>query len=299
MCSSNRPTDAALARIAGRFRVLTYAELVDAGLSPEAIEHRVASGRLQRLWRGVYLVGPAPPHPLSLAQGGVAATNYDGFASHRWSPYVWGFAEVPELPVDITVTRGSRRGRPGKVRVHLSRIIEPQDVTTHHGIRVTTPARALLDVAPTATLHELERLLADAQVAKVVTEGQIHDVLRRAGRHPGARKLRTLICDTAGATLSEAERILSRLLKAADLPRPLMNHPIGRYRADFAWPAKKLIVEFDGYAAHGHRAAFHHDRRRNAELTAQGYSVMQITWRQLTDEPTAVVARIAAALATR
>ena len=298
MCRLSAPTDAELFALAGRYRVITHAQLVTAGLTMRGIIHRVEQGRLRRLWSGVYLVGPAPPHPLSLAQGGVAATDYDGFVSHRWSPYVWGFAEVPDLPVDVTVTKGSRRGRPGKVRVHLSRILEPRDVTTHDGIRVTTPARALLEIAPSTTLHRLERYLADAQVAKVVTEAQINDVLARAGRHPGARKLRTLIGETAGVTLSEAERILSRLLKAADLPQPLINHPIGRYRADFAWPAKKLIVEFDGYAAHGHRAAFHHDRRRNAERTAQGYSVMQVTWRQLTDEPTAVVARIAAALAT-
>ena len=58
-------------------------------------------------------------------------------------------------------------------------------------------------------------------------------------------------------------------------------------------------METDGFAVHGHRQAFEHDRRRNAELTARGYSVMQVTWRQLADEPMAVVARIAAALAVR
>ncbi|MEA2142481.1 MAG: hypothetical protein QOI64_911, partial [Solirubrobacteraceae bacterium] len=87
------------------------------------------------------------------------------------------------------------------------------------------------------------------------------------------------------------------LARMADLPRPETNARVLRYRADFRWRDQKLIVEIDGFATHGHRRAFENDRRRNAALVAAGYRVMQITWRQLTDEPIAVAARIAAALA--
>jgi very-short-patch-repair endonuclease len=57
------------------------------------------------------------------------------------------------------------------------------------------------------------------------------------------------------------------------------------------------VVEVDGYAYHGSRAAFERDRRRDADLTAAGYRVVRITWRQLTSEPHAVVARLAVMLA--
>lgn len=121
----------------------------------KAIVFRVEQGRLRRLWAGVHLVGPSPPHPLSLAKGAAAATSDDGVISHAWAMYVWGFAPVPPLPVDVTVRRGSRRGRPGKVVVHRSTTLEPRDLTTRHGIAVTTAARALLDVAADVTSHEL------------------------------------------------------------------------------------------------------------------------------------------------
>jgi very-short-patch-repair endonuclease len=273
--------------------VLRREQLIYAGLTSDAIDHRVEQGRLQYLWRPVYLVGPGPPHPLSLAKGGVLTCTGDGFISNGWANYLWGFAPVPSLPVDVTVMRGSRRGRRGKVVIHLSRTLEPRDLTTRHGIPVTTAARALLDVAANATIAQLERLFADAHVAKVVTEAQIKDVLQRAGRHRGAPKLGTILRDTPGVTLSDAERILRRLLREAGIEQPITNHPIGRYKADFCWPAKKLIVEFDGFGAHGHTPAFHNDRKRNAEITAAGYSVMQVTWRQLTEEPYGVIARIA------
>ena len=294
----DRPTDAELARIAGPLRVLTVEQLVGAGLTPEAIEHRVRQGRLHRLWRGVYLVGPAPPEPLSLAHG--AASSFHGavFVSHGWANFVHGFAPVPDLPVDIMVVTGSRDHRLN-IRVHRSRTLEPHDLGTVRGIRVTSAARAILDCATTATPSQLERLIADAQVAKAVTHSQLEEVLARAGRRRAATNLRAALAESPGVTLSEAERILRRLLRAANLPQPVTNHPIGPYRADFAWPDHQLIVELDSWTHHGHRNAFHHDRRRNAQLTAHGWSVMQVTPAQLRDEPFSVIARVAEALRAR
>lgn len=52
-----------------------------------------------------------------------------------------------------------------------------------------------------------------------------------------------------------------------------------------------------GYAAHGHLHAFEHDRRLDHQRAAAGYHTIRITWRQLTHEPEAVVARVAGGLA--
>jgi hypothetical protein len=62
-------------------------------------------------------------------------------------------------------------------------------------------------------------------------------------------------------------------------------------------PELERAVEVDGYAFHRGRAAFERDRARDAQLVAAGLRIMRITWRQLADEPEAVVARLAAALA--
>ena len=164
---------------------------------------------------------------------------------------------------------------------------------------MTSAGRGILDIAETASVPRLERLIADAQVAGAVTDAELRDVLSRAGRRRATTTLRAAIAASPGLTLSEAERLLRRLLVSAGVARPLTNHPIGRYRADFAWPGCKLIVELDGFAAHGHRRAFEHDRQRGAELTARGWSVMHVTWRQLVDQPVATVVRIAEALVRR
>lgn len=64
------------------------------------------------------------------------------------------------------------------------------------------------------------------------------------------------------------------------------------YEVDFLWREERLVVEIDGYVFHSSRSAFERDRRRDADLQASGFSVMRVTWRQLTDESVAVVARL-------
>jgi very-short-patch-repair endonuclease len=58
-----------------------------------------------------------------------------------------------------------------------------------------------------------------------------------------------------------------------------------------------LIVECDGFAAHGTRKAFEDDRARDRALTTQGWRVVRITWRQLTEEPETIAEQLAILLA--
>ena len=75
------------------------------------------------------------------------------------------------------------------------------------------------------------------------------------------------------------------------------NVRVAGHEVDVLWPDAKLVVEVDGYAFHSTRAAFERDRRRDGELQAAGYRVLRLTWRQLADEPEAVVASLARTLA--
>ena len=87
-------------------------------------------------------------------------------------------------------------------------------------------------------------------------------------------------------------RLLER--RGCRSPRPTCR--CSGYEVDFLWRAQRLVVEVDGYRFHGHRAAFERDRETDQTLTAAGYRVIRVTWRQLEREPLAIVARIAQAL---
>ncbi|HEY2770925.1 MAG TPA: DUF559 domain-containing protein, partial [Solirubrobacteraceae bacterium] len=136
------------------------------------------------------------------------------------------------------------------------------------------------------------------RVKKLVTDAWLRAVANRTPTKKGAVILNRLLDaeDDRGYTRSKAERMLRGRLKRADLPQPLANQVIEGVLVDFVWIKQRLIVEVDGYDTHGDRSAFERDRRRDQVLTAAGYRVIRITWRQLTQEPLAVIARLAQAL---
>jgi very-short-patch-repair endonuclease len=72
---------------------------------------------------------------------------------------------------------------------------------------------------------------------------------------------------------------------------------------DFCWPAQRLIVETDGHAHHGTRAAFERDRARDALLTARHWRVMRFTQSRMRNDAAEVAALVLSArspsLATR
>jgi very-short-patch-repair endonuclease len=57
-----------------------------------------------------------------------------------------------------------------------------------------------------------------------------------------------------------------------------------------------VIVELDGFATHGTRAAFEEDRDRDRRLAGAGYRGMRVTWRHLHEIPTEIAADLGALL---
>ena len=72
---------------------------------------------------------------------------------------------------------------------------------------------------------------------------------------------------------TDAERILWRAFREMEPPFKIRRqHPIGQYIADFAIPARKLVIELDG----GHHAeTVAADDRRTQALSDLGYRVIR------------------------
>jgi very-short-patch-repair endonuclease len=289
--------DAAIARIAARqYGVVTRGQLAAAGLGRGAIEHRVAECRLHRVHRGVYLVGHVVPPPFAREMAAVLACGDGAALSHHSAASMWSLPSLEAAGVDVTVAGRDPGDRPG-IRVHRTRRLHPVDVRRCQRMSVTAPARTLLDLAAMVPIRDLERAVDEARVRRLVRPRQLLDVLERSPGRRGAGTLRRLLDGDPALTRSEAETRLLTLLRAAGLPPTAVNARVGRYEVDFLWREQRLIVEVDGYAYHGTRAAFERDRARDADLQARGYRVMRVTWRQLVDEPEALIAHIAQALA--
>ncbi len=291
--------DGRVAAIAARQdTIITYEQLLDAGVRRGAIAHRVRTGRLVRLHRGIYSV-VAPPHPPQVALRAALLAARDAALGYRTGAAWWLL--VPSLPavVDVVVRGRSPRMRDG-VCVHRSKHLTADDVTTHRGLPVTTPVRTLIDFAAVAPEAEVARAAAEAQVLRLATATELRAATGARPGLPGAAALRRMLdAPDAAPSRSALERRLVRLVRDSGLPPPEVNARVGGVEVDALWRAQRVVVETDGWAAHGHRAAFERDRARDAELAAGGYVVLRFTWRQVRDEPLLVATRVAQTLARR
>jgi len=289
----------AIARLAGRQHgVVTRRQLRSAGLSPDAINNRLQTGRLHRLHRGVYLLGhrSASQHAHEIAA--VLASGPEAALSHRGAAHTWDLLlyQAQSRMHDVTVPARNPNTRSG-VRLHRVSVLDRRDVTSYRRISIVTPARALLDLAAIVPERELERALAQAYAKRKASPSAVEAVLLRNGRRAGTGALRQLLqaSSSPALTRSEAEERLLEIRRTG-LPQPHTNQRLGPYEVDFLWRAKRLVVEVDGFQCHSSRIAFERDRLRDAELQSHGYRVMRVTWNQIVEQPAATLGRIARAL---
>ena len=99
--------------------------------------------------------------------------------------------------------------------------------------------------------------------------------------------------------LSVLEERFLALCESSGIVLPEVNETICGLKVDALWRDQRLVVELDGYAAHGGRAAIEQDRGRELRLRAAGYVVLRYTWQQVTGHPLQVTADLRAALAAR
>jgi hypothetical protein len=287
-----------VARVAAeRDGVLSIHQLRACGLDDHAIARRVRDGRFHRLYRGVYAVGHRGLTLRGRFRAAVLACGERAVLSHFAAAAFWGFWTWDARLIDVTIASGTRAV--DGIRVHRSRTLE-RDVFVRHGIRVTSPARTLLDLAAVLPERSLRRMARRAQAQRAVTIREIHELLARANGHHGAERLRAVIADGPAPTRSDLEDLLLDLLDKAKIQRPEINAPL-RFEdetitPDYLWRAQRVAIEADSVTWHEHKLTREHDADKQARLEAAGLRVLRITWRQITRSPQQTVARIRAAL---
>jgi very-short-patch-repair endonuclease len=209
--------------------------------------------------------------------------------SHRSAAALWGIGPAASPRVDVTLPSQSGNSPPG-IALHRVRSLDPDDQAVRHGIPVTSIPRTLLDLAEVVDRARLERAFEEAERLGLLDLRAVEQLCERSrGRH-GLRPLLTLLPSLSPPpeTRSELERQFVAFCREAGLPTPVMNAQVAGFEVDALWPRAGLVVELDGYAFHGTRAAFERDRARDAALQVAGYRVLRLTHRRLTTEPATV-----------
>lgn len=278
--------------------LVTQAQLRTLGLGRAAVAHRVLQRRLHPVLPRVFAYGSGLLTPRGRQAAALLWAGDGVVLSHASAAWLWGLTDgVPDLPA-ITVVGRHVTARTD-VQVHCLSLDSP-DIRLRCGLPTTAPPVTLVDLASEATDDAVASALAAARLARLVSDHELEDVMRRHPRRHGLARLRRVLATDAGATVtrSEAERRFLKLVADAELPRPEVNVQVGAMEVDFLWRPERLVVEVDGWRHHSGRAKWEHDRWRDQRLTALGLRVMRVTWRQLTQTPMAVAVRLAQALAS-
>lgn len=258
-----------------QFGVVTLGQLYEAGLSREAVRHLVRHRHLKRFHRGVYVACDWPFSVQQVAYAGVAASP-PGAALARFSASAH-LALLTAWPAQPQVLVPGNTGARGPKLVNLSHstTLLPKDTFTYKGIRTTTPARTLDDIAPRTDQPTLRRALRRAE---------FEHRLDLTTLTPRSTQLRDLVALYAPIDLSESEleALFVDLCARHGIPRPECQLHVGPYRADFVWHDVGLIIETDGRRAHEGWAARQEDLIKERFLRAQtGYELERFTYAEI------------------
>jgi hypothetical protein len=293
--------DAAISAIAdAQHGQISLPQLLSVGLTASGVRDRVAAGKLHRLYRGAYSVGHSRVTWMGRYMGAVLACGEGAVASHRVASRLHGMRQSAGR-MDVTVP--GRRVRIPGIDAHQTRALRPEDVTIVERIPCTSVARTLVDEAETESDRGLERLIGRAEELRIFHLGDLERAMAQASGRRGARRLTNVVGLEPAMTRNDLEERFYEICARAGLRRPQVNLAIvlgdggPHVEADFAWPELRLIVETDGWATHGTRRAFVHDRRRDRRLALAGWRVLRFTWEEIEHRPDLVAAELGALLA--
>lgn len=271
---------------------VTLAQTLRSGLTTDQVRSLVRSG-WTRPMRGV-LVCPDPVDPFRasvraglLACPEAVAAGMTAARIHQlWGLPIWSLTELPHLLLPAAKTYSSRSG------VRLRSGLLPGEMTTRHGLPVTTLTRTVSDLALLLVPDDLVCALDSA--------------LRKGwrlepGSSPGVGRVRAANALADGRSESTFETLLRLVLVRGGVPPETLQFEVMkdgrvRFRLDFAWPSLKLAVEADGREYHDAPAALYGDRVRANALEVAGWMILRFTWSDLMHDPQGVVDQVAAAL---
>lgn len=283
--------------------LLTTDQLLGRGMTSQKLTRAVRSGDLVRLRPGFFVEARARElhrrdrHLLSAlaadaALDGPVFSHSSAALIHElpdWGLALRNVAVCAEGPARTrTTNRTTFRTVPGLA----------DDVMTVNGLRVTTPARTVTDIALTSN-RDASVCVADAALNReMVTTDMLRLSLEKSAGRRGIGRAKNSLGLVDGNSESVAETLSRLTFHDFGLPEPETQVEIFNARGvlvarvDFLWREFGVIGECDGFgkyfdgatpAESRHRLGMEKDR--DADLMGLGYRVLHWRWRDVQEPP--------------
>jgi hypothetical protein len=276
----------------------------------------VSAGRLRWLLRqgllkpaghGAYIrvvdadrVARDPAGQMALRAAGVLATAGPGLAaSHHSAATIHRLDLLGRVPSAVTMTRppglGSRTGRPGVLLKVAA--LPAAHVTVRRGVRVTSVARTVVDLARVSEFRAGVVVADSALRAKLATKDELRSVVADCRRWPGLCRASEVVEFSDGASESALESISRVAFRDHGIPPPELQVWVGgddgwEGRADFLWRRYRTIGEADGAMKYAEPSRAISQLRRDARMRAAGFEVVHFTWNEILRVPGQVAAAL-------
>lgn len=198
-------------------------------------------------------------------------------------------------PVELIVPGSSAPSRAGLV-VRADRL-SANEITRVRGVAVTTALRTAFDLGRRPPMTEAICAVDAITRSQAVSAGAIAAL---ASRHRGARgviQLPEVLRRSSPLADSPMESRIRIAIEDAGLPLPVLQHRVGPYLLDLAYPEVLLALEYDGRHHLTPERALR-DLRRQAYLSARGWEVLRFPAKEVF-RPPLVAVRTRAALSCR
>jgi hypothetical protein len=284
-------------------RVLSREDALARGLTRHAIEHRLRTGRWQRVLPRTYLTGSTLTWPDRL-EASLIFAGPDAVLTGAAALADLGLRTVRRPRRVLLLVPYRTHVRPTQW-VRLRRTDRVPRLARISGPRRAAPARAVADLAlERPRLDDVRALVTQTIRARLCTVEQLHRELVEGPRQH-SKNLRLAIEEVQAGAWSAPEGRALRLLRTANVPHFQPNAhiwlPDGTHLiVDFLWPELRAVLEIDSVEHHfltpEQREA---TDERHLLLSTAGYAVTHRTPWAITRRPDRFVLGIERWLAAR
>jgi very-short-patch-repair endonuclease len=212
---------------------------------------------------------------------------------------LWDIGGLVAAPLEVTVPYGLRP-KPAGAILHRSRRIEP--VSIIRGIPVTGVERSLLEAGTVVPPVVIEKAFSTAWRRNLTSPLKSELYLEHHGGkgRRGTTLLREVVAlysDGGRAAGSDGEVAFLRELRAAGIEEPERQFRIllpggGVAVVDFAWPARRKLVEFVGLETHADSRAHDADTLREDDIASAGWELRRFAPHSLRTRPEEIARRV-------
>ncbi|QCQ92544.1 hypothetical protein [Rhodococcus sp. SGAir0479] len=291
--------------------IVRRADALQRGASDWQLQFLCRNGSWHRLRRGAYMstdrfadLGVRERHR-ARATATLRAASEEAVLSHQSAAIVHDIDlwRTPLAAVHLTRNRQSGGHRTPVRHLHCTSL-HPQESTTVDGLRVTSAARTVVDLARTLPFEQAVVAGDHALHSGLCSSGDLAATDPRTARRRVAGVLRLL--DGRSESVGESRSRVLMIREQLPVPdcQPNLYADDGKLlgRVDFLFAEHGVVGEFDGRAKYGRLAPDGHvpeevvwaEKLREDAIRSAGWEVVRWVWDEL-DTPAVVVGRLLAA----